>query len=162
MIIYVAVNATKSFNSLSEGERTLSMKTIFYSFLIFSLLIIATSGCRKSIHIPTDHFSVQLNKCSEKVEGAYICFDSVITDSRCPEGSECVWSGTAVVKVTFHEGGNQHQFRLALMGYPGIGYPYDTSINNYRIVFTELQPYPQTPGSASGEETIRATFSITQ
>ncbi len=138
------------------------MRAIFSFFFFITLLIITTTGCRKTIIVHGDEIAVQLGKCSEKVSGAFICFDSLVMDSRCPEGGECIWSGTAIAKVTFHESGNQHQFRIALKGYPGLGNPSDTVINKYRIVFTGLSPYPNMSHPFPVESPKRATFSITQ
>ncbi len=138
------------------------MKIIFCLYLFFSLLIITVSSCRKNASIPDDLVSVSLHQCSEKVSGAFICFDSLVMDSRCPEGVECIWSGTAIAIVTFHESGIQHQFRMALKGYPGLGNPSDTVINEYKISFTDLSPYPKKSHPFPIESSKRATFRITQ
>ncbi|MEO5501000.1 MAG: hypothetical protein ABIR31_06105 [Ginsengibacter sp.] len=55
---------------------------------------------------------------------------------------ECVWQGNALIKVTFHEGGNSHAFTMSLREYPDFNYPSDTLINGHHITFANLLPYP--------------------
>lgn len=91
--------------------------------------------------MPQDNTYVNLSECSSG-QSVYICFDSLLTDSRCPQQMECVWSGTALINVTFHEGGNSHAFTMSLRGYPDFGYPSDTLISGHQIAFADLLPYP--------------------
>ena len=130
--------------------------SIFYA-LIF--LVALFSACTKTKL--QDPNSVSLHQCSSKLVEPYICFDSLLTDSRCPTGGVCVWRGNAVIKVTFHESGNAHSFILTLKGYPSFGdYPSDTTVNGYKISFTNLEPYPDIHGS--DPSTKKASFSITR
>lgn len=105
-------------------------------FILLSFLIMI--GCSK---IPHENAYLNLNECSASLS-PFICFDSLITDSRCPKKMECVWQGNALAKVNFHEGGNNHILILSLKGYPGFEYPSDTLINGYHITFADLLPYP--------------------
>ena len=102
---------------------------------------------------------VTLYTCSEKQAEPYICFDSLLTDSRCPANVLCVWEGTALIKVTFHETFNVHQFIMSLKGFPPVGYTDDTTINGYRIIFTKLDPYPSITNPQ--QQTSTAYFDIT-
>jgi hypothetical protein len=89
----------------------------------------------------------------------FTCFDSLLTDSRCPAGAVCFWQGTALIKISVHEAANTHSFVMSLKGFPGLSYPGDTTINGYTIIFTDLKPYPAINGP--GDETSKASFSIT-
>lgn len=123
------------------------------------------SSCIKAALKTVDGNSIQLYKCSESTAGSpFICFDSLITDSRCPMSPnvECIWQGTAIIQVTFHENENAHTFKMSLKGYPSLGSPGDTTINGNRIIFTDLKPYPENNKPAPKEKDIKATFSITQ
>lgn len=116
-------------------------------FLIIVLLALivaalAGAGCRKHVNLAVNETIIGLQKCAQINPSASICLDSLIQDSRCPKDVVCFWSGTAIVKVTFRESGNQHQFRMSLIGYPHLGYPSDTAIGAYRISFQGLEPYP--------------------
>lgn len=103
---------------------------------------------------------VALHDCTRQAIDPYICFDSLVTDSRCPKGVECVWQGTAIIKVTFSEAGNQHHFTMSLKGFPSLGYPSDTTINGHRIIFTDLKPHPVS--NSPQPKQVEAIFSISQ
>ncbi len=122
------------------------MKKKFIYLLIFSGTLALFLSCQKINNPPGNQISVNLNKCSGKTS-PYICFDSLITDSRCPEGAECIWSGDALIKVTFHENGNIHKFGMSLFNYPHYPndpahYTNDTVIAGYQIRFKDLLPHP--------------------
>ncbi len=130
---------------------------------IFSVLIILAalfSACKKNKLPAYDFQSVVLHECSAKLVEPYICFDSLLTDSRCPKGAECVWVGNALIKVTFHESQAAHTFVMSLKGYPSAGYPSDTTVNGYVISFTNLQPYPDI--NTPGQTEKKASFTITR
>lgn len=119
------------------------MKNKTFRLLTIISVIILFASCQKvTINTGKDERAVALYDCSEKANGATICFDSLLMDSRCPAGSECIWQGTAIIKITFSENGNSHPLTLSLKGFPGLGHPSDTAINGYRISFIDLKPYP--------------------
>lgn len=136
------------------------MKRLFLSAMILLALPLGMS-CQKS-WLPADgDISVALDTCSESRAGVYICLDKVITDSRCPEGAVCVWSGEAVVRVRFHEAKSEHTFNMSLYGTPVYGYPTDTAIGGYKIVFKDLKPHPAIPSSPEPRQIV-GVFSITK
>ncbi len=108
------------------------------------LIILAAlfSACTKNNLPANDLNSVALHGCSAKLVEPYICFDSLLTDSRCPAGALCIWQGNALIKVTFHESQAAHTFVMSLKGFPSSGYPSDTTVNGFRISFTNLEPLP--------------------
>jgi hypothetical protein len=129
------------------------------SWLLAISVILLFVSCKKAdIETDKDNGGVALYDCSQKSIDTYICFDSLITDSRCPAGMECIWQGTALIKVTFSEGDNIHHFVMSLQGFPSLGYPSDTTIDGYRIIFIDLKPHPAT-NRPHGTAT-RAFFSI--
>jgi hypothetical protein len=72
-------------------------------------------------------------------------FDSVITDSRCPQQiqAECYSSGDVVVQFTFSVSNNHNVFPLSMLGFIGT-YKKDTTISGYRIKMLGLSPSPST------------------
>lgn len=102
---------------------------LFWSLMILPAIILFAS-CSKAGTEPGDEIVVALHDCSQKTSDPYICFDSLLTDSRCPTGVECVWQGTALIKVTFSERGNSHQFVMSLKDFPDLGYPEDTKVGS--------------------------------
>jgi len=138
------------------------MKNFFIYFLLIVVVLFFVAGCKKYAFKTVDDNSIALHHCSENPAAtSYICFDSLITDSRCPAGAECVWQGTAIVQVTFHERQQLHTFKMSLKGFPSLGNSSDTTINGHRIVFTDLEPLPSV-NSMPEQKEIKATFSITQ
>ncbi len=136
------------------------MKNKLYWLLVLISGIIFFTSCKKNITETGNTDSVLLHNCSGKVS-PYICFDSVVQDSRCPKGAECIWSGTAIINIRFYETGNNHNFKMSLRGFPGLGFPSDTTINGFRIIFTDLQPYPDFNSPLPGAKDIKAFFILT-
>ena len=70
-------------------------------------------------------------------KGISILMDSVLSESRCPLGVECIWEGNAAVRFVFKSDNLETKFILntALI-------PKDTTINGYKISLLNLLPYP--------------------
>lgn len=137
------------------------MKINFTGWTVIVTVTLFFSACQKRVAILTDNHSVKLGNCMEKTMGPYICFDSLITDSRCPLGGICVWQGTALIKVSFHESGYVHKFTMSLKSFPDLGYPSDTAIGGYKISFIDLKPYPDINNPSQQKIRPEAFFSIT-
>ncbi len=90
----------------------------------FSLSDTLDLGYKECLYDDEKHFS--------------ICFDSVLTDSRCPEDVLCIWQGEAIVR--FRITGN-HQESLYLDLHAGAA---DTVFYGYKLSFTDLWPHPNT------------------
>ena len=145
------------------------MKIKSLAVLIGVLLVTVFSRCEKNKIEARDKNDsktgdiklVAINECTDKLVDPYICFDSLIMDSRCPLNAICVWQGTTLVEVTFHEAGNTHRFTMSLKGFPGLGHPSDTTINGYHIIFEDLEPYADVNNPGNQNTAPKATFSIT-
>lgn len=134
-------------------------------FLPIKVLAVLTipflfAGCKKSDFIRDRNIGVDLHRCSDIAEGLSICFESLITDSRCPEGAVCVWSGDAVVRVKFNEGGDEHNFNMSLLNSAIYPYPTDTVINGYKIKFLDLKPHPSIKPDDPVTQKSFAVFSV--
>ena len=68
---------------------------------------------------------------------SYICLDTVLTDSRCPDGIVCVWAGEAIARFKIEKLNSSPVFIDLLEGIN------DTVINGYKISFINLLPYPK-------------------
>lgn len=132
------------------------------AFTVFSMCILFSASCSKHVDLSNFQVTVNLGECSKKMGSISICLDSVLTDSRCPEGAVCIWQGTAIVKITLIESGNKHQFNMALKEYPSLGNSSDTIIGRHRIVFTSLKPLPSIKISLPPVRKPGATFEISQ
>lgn len=65
-----------------------------------------------------------------------IRFDSLLEDSRCPEGLMCFWEGNARVSFLFEEPGGRHRFALNTYS----GFTRDTLISGYRVSLLDVLP----------------------
>lgn len=76
----------------------------------------------------------------------YICLDTVLSDSRCPEGAECIWAGEAraLFKIEKYNGS---QIYIDLK--EGVK---DTVAGGYKISFIKLLPYPSVGNQLKPEE----------
>ena len=121
------------------------MKLLILSVLASTLLFFS---CRKSID-DERYPMVALNHCANtKINGnnVRICFDSLVSDSRCPLLVDCIWAGAAVVKLRLSANGQEAGFRLSIPEHPLSGNS-DTTVLGYNVKLTEVWPYP---GQGSG------------
>lgn len=138
-----------------------------FACAIYVVLLILTACTKNNIQFQAknspehslDSNAASLGDCTTRSALPYICFDSVLMDSRCPSGVECVWQGTSVIKVSFHEAAGMHTFDMSLKGFPRLIYNSDTTINGYTITFTDLKPYPAPGGPSSESPTAYFTIS---
>lgn len=84
---------------------------------------------------------------------SYICLDTVLTDSRCPEGGVCVWAGEAIARFKI-EKYTGSLFFIDL--HEGVR---DTVSNGYTISFIKLLPYPSV-GNHPKPESYKARIVI--
>ena len=91
-----------------------------------------------SIFAKTDNVEVRMGSQKTSTVGAVtVKFVAVVEDSRCPQGTQCVWAGNAKVKVSISKGKKEKTFELdSTRG--------NTVINfqGYDIKFVDLRPQP--------------------
>ena len=121
-------------------------------FLLFLVLITGLIGCNKEKNLKSGDLLLILNDTTEialhKVYTNYenslsIKMDSILEDSRCPIGAQCVWSGIAGARFDFIL--NKKLTRFDLYTLNNLNYPVwhkDTIISGYKIQLIELNPYP--------------------
>jgi hypothetical protein len=142
----------------------------FVTVLFSLLLTIAFVSCKKSFQRNNTN-KIQINSstniswktCSQttyKSDVLKICFDSLIEDSRCPIGAECIWQGVAVVKFSFSVNNNHHDLIMSPQHSP-LFFPSDTSLMGYKIEFLNLQPYPEV-GKENNLSDYRAELMISK
>ncbi|MEI7735886.1 MAG: hypothetical protein WCI49_10490 [Ferruginibacter sp.] len=139
------------------------MRRLTLVFFATATLLIAITACTKNKTEAADPSKVTLSNCSKAAvnTSAYICFDSVVSESRCPIGVVCIWAGYVMIKTSFHENGNTHSFRMMIPYIKGLGAANDTAINGYRIVFKDLTPYPDMTKPVPVPAIPTATIEIT-
>lgn len=66
-----------------------------------------------------------------------ISFESLASDSRCPQGAECIWAGDGEIIVKLTSSNNLKSVSLHTLLEPG-----KVTFENYKIELLELTPYP--------------------
>jgi len=111
--------------------------------LLASIVIIMVVACSKSTPVDKD-LTIPLGDC-KMVSGASIelCYDSLITDSRCPINMACIWSGVGEAQFSFHVNNQKHTITLATNNFGH--WKKDTTVAGYTFELLELNPYPMYP-----------------
>jgi len=82
-------------------------------------------GYRKCVYIPDNQ--------------SYLCLDSIVRDSRCPEGMLCFIAGDAEVRLKYEKLNSEPVFFN--LRTPSFN-PLFTVIDGYKITLLDLKPYP--------------------
>lgn len=113
------------------------------------LLLLLLSGivflsCNKETALPFS--AIRAGSCETATvagAGIEICLDSVMTDSRCPKGMQCVWAGTALARFSISINGESPQVHeMSVEYFPFQMYPPTIIQQGYKITFSTLSPYP--------------------
>ena len=93
----------------------------------------------------TENLALDFKVESCLVNDKEVCFtlDSILEDSRCPTGLNCVWEGNAKPRFTMTTGGETFQFPLDTQPTSNF-HRNDTTIGGYHITLKEITPYPST------------------
>ena len=96
-----------------------------------------------------------------KDEKYLLRFDSVLTDSRCPEGVNCFWQGIAGVRFTITEkNSTPEKIDLYTWNNPGMNRCDSVTYKDLNIRLLELNPYPST-NVRYGYDSYKAKIIIT-
>ena len=115
-------------------------KLIFFEVFLLFLLMCCKNEIRQS--------TLQLDKSIELKYGEIIkntdyqisiVLDSVLNDSRCPRGAECIWAGNAQVRFVYSSANSKVSFVLNTLS----SFRTDSLIDGYRIKLEKLTPYPE-------------------
>ena len=120
------------------------MKLLKFSLLILVLHIAAAAA------IAQQTFSVGLRK-EVVVKGLKVKFIEVTEDSRCPEGTNCIWAGVAKVKIQLRKNGKTAVFELNTNQRDR-----SATFGGYELKLSKLTPYPK-----ASSPVPRASYSAT-
>lgn len=90
-------------------------------------------------------------------EGLAVAFESVLEDSRCPEGVDCIWSGNAKIRLRSNK---QKQAPAIIELNTDVG-AKSSSYSNYEIRLVALKPRPKADKAVQPNE-YKATLIITK
>jgi hypothetical protein len=130
-------------------EAANAMKTLLTTFAF--VLVFAITGISQTPEFVTAKAGKQVAAKKSKLK---IKFVSVVEDSRCPEGVNCIWAGNAKIKVLIDNGTTKQEFEMNT----NTG-PKGDSFSGWAIYLEELTPYPK-EGSSMVAKLYKAKFKI--
>ena len=138
---------------------------LFLSILLFITLTAFVNSCSKSGNkFREGTIELKLSDCEKgSIAGddLKLCFDKVLSDSRCPANAMCIWQGAATASFSFTKNGNTHRFSLSTLTLKP-NYTKDTVITGYKIEFINLSPYPGTVADPIPDNQRKAELKITK
>lgn len=127
------------------------MKSII--FTLIAILGISTFATAQS----QDSFELKLGKAKTASRSKLkVKFISVVEDSRCPTGAQCVWAGNAKIKVEIKSKMETKIFEFNT----GLG-PKGDQFAGYAINLESLTPTPTAVGKLDPKK-YKAKFTITR
>jgi len=112
------------------------------------VMVLLIFGCGSNEMPASSSVMLQPADCfgtSEK--DVQICLDSVVNDSRCPTGLQCVWEGDATAAFTLKTSTRRTSFNL----HTNSKFQMDTLIDGMAIALLKITPYP------GGQDSIKAS-----
>ena len=137
---------------------------LFLYMLPAVMILMAHSCTKKDVELREGTVEIGLKRCGDGEIGGSnlrLCFDSLMSDSRCPANAMCVWQGTAIAKFSFTKDNETKTFVLSTLEMPP-SYTKDTVLMGYKIEFVNLSPYPGTVPTPVPADKIKAELKITK
>lgn len=104
---------------------------------LFAFLMLASCNMTSDYIKYDKSFDLSYGKCVSTRNGMVsVCFDSVISESRCPDGAMCVWAGEAIARFRIRIDGDYKTVDLSTY------LKKDTLMHGYKFMFINLSPYP--------------------
>lgn len=117
-------------------------------FLILTTLSLTGCSCQKTI--------TEINQKLDSEKDKEIVFVKLISDSRCPEGTQCIWAGEVTFEVAAYENGKiveQKQFILGTKNQEEVTNWFASHLPESKEVLKEIDilPHPKN-GVATKQE----------
>ncbi len=128
------------------------MKT--YSFLICLLVLFFFAGTSCEDKIIDQEFSLEISKLYASTDGHYSVIINNVSDSRCPEGVQCIWQGEVTVNGELNVDGSKLPFEVHSVVSQSNKQP-----EGYTIQIVDAKPYPKY-GTESKPENLIVTLLV--
>jgi hypothetical protein len=145
-----------------KGEK--GRRFFFASFALFAffastfLYLFAQQSRKEEVIRLGQEFDLKINQeVMIEGEGLAVAFESVLEDSRCPEGVDCLWSGNAKIRI---RSSKQKQTPATTELNTDAG-SKSSSYLNYEIRLVALKPRPK-PDEAVRPHEYKAALIITK
>jgi len=143
--------------SSSPLPRSLFASFALFAFFAFSPLFAQQPRKAEVIRLDQE-FELKINQeAAIEGEGLAVVFESVLEDSRCPEGVDCIWSGNAKIRI---RSSKQKHATASIELNTNVG-PKSSSYLGYEIKLVELKPRPKADKPVQSNE-YKATLIITK
>jgi hypothetical protein len=142
-----------------KGRKFFFASFALFAFFAFSFLYLFAQQPRKAEVIQLgQEFDLKINQeAIIEGEGLAVVFESVVEDSRCPDGVDCIWSGNAKIKI---RSSKQKQPPATTELNTDAG-PKSSSYLNYEVKLVGLKPRPK-PDEAVRPQEYKAALIITK
>lgn len=134
------------------------MKTLSAIKYLLVFFLFAGMGCEETII--DQGFTIgretnfQVNQLFTSANGQYTLKITEVSDSRCPEGVQCIWQGEVTLKGEWTENGNKSSFEIHSVMSDMTKQP-----TGYTIQIVDAKPYPKY-GTESKPEDLVVTLLI--
>jgi len=134
------------------------MKALFHIKYLLVFILFSAFGCEETIL--DQGFTIgreanfQVNQLYTSADGQYTLKIIEVSDSRCPEGVVCVWSGEVSVKGEFTENGKKSSFEVH-----SVVNQQNVQPDGFTLQIVDAKPYPKY-GSESKPEDLIVTLLI--
>ena len=112
--------------------------------ILLGLILICLFSCEKEENTDNsdfiDTFELITDDCTTTIGQSTICFDTVLTDSRCASGANCKWEGNAIIRLDLLTSDSKNH-KIELNTNPD--FAIDTTIGGIYLLLTGLTPYPE-------------------
>jgi hypothetical protein len=130
----------------------------FFAFFAFFSTMFAQQSRKAEVSRLGQEFELKINQDAMiEGEGLAVVFESVLEDSRCPEGVDCIWSGNAKIKL---RSSKQKQTPMTIELNTDVE-SKSSSYLNYEIRLIALKPRPKADRPVQQDE-YRATLVVTK
>ncbi len=134
------------------------MKTLPAIKYLLVFFLFAGMGCEENIieqgFTIGKEANFQVNQLNTSADGLYTLKITEISDSRCPEGVQCIWPGEVTIKGEWTENNNKSNFEIHSVLNDQTKQP-----TGYTIQIVDAKPYPK-HGTESKPEDLIVTLLI--
>ncbi len=118
------------------------MKRLKFFRILMVLLLFATAACEETVFESAFPIGKETSFISDKLyystDGKYSIIINEISDSRCPEGVVCVWSGEVTLKGEWTSGSKKSSFEIH-----SVVSQQNKQPDGFTIQIIDAKPYPK-------------------
>ncbi len=120
-----------------------------YSLLICLLALFLFAGTSCEDKVIDQEFSLEISKLYTSNDGNYSVIINNVSDSRCPEGVQCIWQGEVTVSGEMNVDGSKLPFEVHSVESQSNKQP-----EGYTIKIVDAKPYPKYGTESKPEDLI--------